>query len=470
MSAEPPAALASPLKRSMGAVGALMITLSGITPAASVFVVGSDVIRQAGTGAFACFAAAAVISLLVAFVYAELASAFPLTGAEYSILGRVLGPSFGFMALGLNIVGGALAQALVARGLALYLAVVIPGAPSVPIALAATIGATAIAALHIRTNAWITGIFLATELAALGVMTALGLAHPHHGLAQIALHPTMLSGGGLTATPLTVIGLATAAAIFAYNGYGNAISFGEEMHEARAAIAKVVIGSLLIAILAEFTPVIAVLVGAKDLAATFAAPAPLSAFMAAAAGSVVAKAVSLGVAFAILNAMIAGALINARQLYASGRDGVWPMAWSRAIGRTHGRFHSPWAATVVTGAMSAAACFLDLNTLVMLTANGVVAIYAGVCVAALVGRFRGSTAHGQYRMPLFPAPAVLALAALAGVMWADLRDASVGLPSLAANVVVMAAFAGYHALVLRRRGGWVLRGPDGDLALGPGPR
>ncbi len=77
----------------MDSPGALLITLSAITPAASVFIVGSDVIARAGSGAFVCFAAAAAISLLVAFVYGELASAFPLTGAEYSILGAVLGPS-----------------------------------------------------------------------------------------------------------------------------------------------------------------------------------------------------------------------------------------------------------------------------------------------------------------------------------------------------------------------------------------
>jgi amino acid transporter len=448
----------------MYGVGALMITLSGITPAASVFVVGSDVIRQAGTGAFICFAAAAVVSLLVAFVYAELASAFPLTGAEYSILGRVLGPAWGFTALGLNLVGGALAQALVGRGLALYLAVVIPGSPSIPIALAAVAISTLVAALNVRVNALITGVFLAIELLALGVITGLGVLHPHHGLAQIALHPAMLSGAGLKATPLTVIGLATAGAIFAYNGYGNAISFGEELHDARRSIARVVVWSLVVAVIAEFIPVIAVLIGANDLRAIFAAPAPLPAFITAAGGPLIAKAVSLAVAFAILNAMIAGALINARQFYASGRDGVWPMAWNRAIVRTHARFHSPWVATLITGVLSAAACFLDLNTLVMLTANGIVTIYAGVCVAALVGRRTGATAQGLYRMPFFPATPILALAALAGVVWADLQDADVGLPSLAANVAVMGAFAAYHHFVLRRRGGWVLRGPDGDLA------
>src|SRR5580704_13784940 len=111
-------------RRSMHRLGNLLITVSAITPAASVFIMGSDVIKQAGTGAVICFAAAAVLGLLTAFVYAELSSAFPLTGGEYSMIGHTLGPSFGFMALGLNVFGGALGQAVTALGLAEYLGVV----------------------------------------------------------------------------------------------------------------------------------------------------------------------------------------------------------------------------------------------------------------------------------------------------------------------------------------------------------
>jgi amino acid transporter len=112
---------APPFRRSIHRLGALLITLSGITPAASVFIMGSDVIRQAGTGAVVCFAAAAALSLTTAYVYAELSSAFPLTGGEYSMIGHTLGPAFGFMALGLNLFGGALGQAVTALGLAEYL-------------------------------------------------------------------------------------------------------------------------------------------------------------------------------------------------------------------------------------------------------------------------------------------------------------------------------------------------------------
>jgi amino acid transporter len=72
----------APLKRSIHRLGALLITVSGITPAASVFVMGQDVVHEAGTGALWSFLAAGLLGLATAYVYAELSSAFPLTGGN----------------------------------------------------------------------------------------------------------------------------------------------------------------------------------------------------------------------------------------------------------------------------------------------------------------------------------------------------------------------------------------------------
>jgi amino acid transporter len=439
----------------------LLITVSGVTPAASIFVMGQDVIRQAGTGALLCFLAAALVGLATAYVYAELSSAFPLTGGEYSIIGRTMGPAWGFMVLGLNLVGGGLGQAVTALGLAEYLEVVIPGVPALPTALAATAAVTLFSALHIRTNAWVTGAFLAVELAALGLLSWLGVLHAHRNLAGALLHPLALGADGtLSPAPLAVIGTATAGAVYAFNGYGGAIFFGEEMFEARTRIAWVVFWALAIAVVAELGPLSAVMTGAGDLRAFLAASAPIPAFILATGGEWLNKAISVGVAFAIVNAMIAVALINARQLYASARDGVWPQAWNRVIGQVHPKLQSPWIAALIMGAATAASCLLDFRALVMLTANGLVIVYAGVCVAALAGRANGSTAEAGYRMPWFPLAPAGALAALAAVAWADLADPEVGRPSLLANIAVMALFAAYYFVYLRKRGGWALRGAD----------
>ena len=74
----------------MRIVGTLLLTLSSVTPASSVFVIVPGVIQEAGTGALLSMIVAALLSFPIAFVYAELASAFPIAGGEYCMLGRTL--------------------------------------------------------------------------------------------------------------------------------------------------------------------------------------------------------------------------------------------------------------------------------------------------------------------------------------------------------------------------------------------
>jgi amino acid transporter len=286
--------------------------------------------------------------------------------------------------------------------------------------------------------------------------------HAHNPLAQLTLHPVAATpGGGLAPVGLAAMGLGMAGAVYAYNGYGGAVYFGEEMYEARTRMAWVIFASLAVGAVAEFAPIVAVLAGAPDLKGVLTADAPFSAFLTATGGQWVDEAVSLGVAFAIVNAMIAIGLINARQLFCSGRDGVWPAALNRWTAAVHPRFRSPWIATLAMGAATIACCFIPLKLLVILSGTNVVLLYAGVSVAVIAGRINGTTAVGHYRMPLYPLWPAAALVGLAGVVFADLLDPDSGRPSLIANAAVMAVSAAYYVLYLKRRGGWALRGADG---------
>ena len=469
MNITPDLAAPSPaLKRTMHGFGALMITLSCLSPTIGVFVVGSDVIRQAGTATFVCFVAAALLGVAMACVYAELVSAFPETGGEYTLLGRTLGPTAGFAALGWNLTGFTIAQALSGQGVVTFLAVLAPGLPAIPTAIALIVTVTAIAILNIQLNALITGAFLALEILSLAVLCALGFAHPHRSLAAAVLHPLALNGAGaLIPASVAVMGTAAAGAIYAFNGYGAVVFLGEEMHDAPRRVAAVIFGALGLAALFQLAPVLAVLIGAPDLKALMSAPAPLPAFIRAAGGPWLGAAMSLAVALAIFNAMIAVSLMAGRQLYSTGRDRVWSGALNKAFTVLHPRFHSPWIATLVMGGVGIAWCFVPLAILVTVIASGTVALYAGMCLAALAGRRAGSTAHGHWRMPLFPLAPIVALAALAGVLWTSLTDERVGRPGLVATAAVIAVSVLLYRLVLRPRGTWADRGPAGaDPAAG----
>jgi amino acid transporter len=449
------------LKRSMKLLGALLITLSAITPASSIFIIAPGVVQQAGTGAFLSFVAGAVVSLLTAFVYAELSSAYPLAGGEYTIVGRILGPLPGFIVLGLNIISLILITAVIALGLGNYIGFLFPGVSPVTIGIAGVIVTTLFGILNIRTNAMITGLFLIIETAVLIVLSWLGFAHVERPFTDLLMHPLHLStAGALEPTPVGLIGLATTVAIFAYNGYGNAVYLGEEIHDAPKRIGPAILWSLAIGVVAETVPITAVLMGAPDLQSLLGSSTMLGDFIKIVGGEKLNTVISLGIALAIINANIAFIVMVARQLFSTGRDHVWTPAINNAFMRIHKRYHSPWIATLVCGALAAAACFIDLNLLLVITGTSIVVIYGALCVAAIVGRRNGTTSHGHYRMPGYPLVPVIALLMLVYVVYASYLDPEIGRPSLWATLAMILISAGYYLLVLRRRsGGWVLKGP-----------
>jgi amino acid transporter len=443
----------------MHGLGALMITLSCLSPTFGVFVVGSDVIHQAGTGVFLCFVAAALLGVAMAAVYAELVSAFPETGAEYTLVGRTCGATPGFATLGLILLGGTLGQALSALAIAGYLDVIAPGLQPVPTAVVLMAVVSVIGVLNIRLNALITGAFLSLEVVSLVVLAILGFSHPHRSLAEAAFHPMALSPLGLTPTPIAVLGTTAASAIFAFNGYGSVVSLGEELHDAPRRVAGVIFGALGLAALLQLAPVLAVLVGAPDLTALIGSKTPLPLFIVTVGGPWLGKLMSLGVALAIFNTMIAVSLVTGRLMFSTGRDGVWPGAVNRAMTALHPRFGSPWIGVLFTGALSILCCFVSESLLLTVISGGLVAIYAVLCVAVIAGRRGGATAHAGYRMPLYPLAPAVALIALAGVVWTSLGDEKVGRPGLLITLAVVILSGLLYYVVLRPKGAWAHRGP-----------
>ncbi|HEY5048826.1 MAG TPA: APC family permease [Rhizomicrobium sp.] len=447
------------LKRSMRVVGALLLTLSSVTPASSVFVIVPGVIAQAGTGAFISMAAAALLAVPIAFVYAELSSAFPIAGGEYSLVGRGIGPASGFAILGLTAFGNMLAPAVLSLGATPYLAVVLPGLNPIIIAIVIIVSTTIAGILHIRTNAWVTGIFLFLELLALAALAALGFLHIARPVTDLALHPVVLSGHALQASPLAMIGVATSVAIFAYNGYGAAVYFAEEMHEAPKLVARTILWALVITIATEFIPVTAVLLGAPNLKALLGSNNPFGDFVLTYGGRWFNIAVSLSIALAIVNAVLATVLQNGRFFFSTGRDKCWHASINDRFTRTHSRFHSPWVGTLVAGGLAILACSLGLQLLLVLTGAGISITYVALSVAALCGRWRNRSNHAAYRMPLFPLMPILALLVLAYILYLSWLDPDQGRWSLIATFAAMGLSLTYYFLFLRRRGVWVLRDP-----------
>ena len=179
------------LQRVLGPIGVTMLTLSVLSPGASVLVAGADILHQAGTGAALAFLLGGALTLIFTFAQAELGSSFPLAGGDYATIGNTLGPRAGFVQFGVNVLQTPVFIAVSATGVGLYLHVLAPALPVTGTAIVVLALAAAIAVLNIRTGAALTGTFLAVELATLVLIATLGLVHPVQPLAAIVAQPTV---------------------------------------------------------------------------------------------------------------------------------------------------------------------------------------------------------------------------------------------------------------------------------------
>ncbi|MEP7065281.1 MAG: APC family permease [Gemmatimonadota bacterium] len=445
------------LKRVLGPVGVSLLTLSVLTPGASVLVTGVDVVHHAGTGAALAFLLGGLLTLVFTTSQAELGAAFPLAGGDYAIVGNALGPRAGFVLFGLVLFATPVFLALSAVGVSLYVRTLWSGMSAPGIAIGAIALSSGIAILNIRTGAKLTGTFLFIELGALALLTVLGLAHPVQPLAAMVTSPLALVSGALATPTIAAMVLAIVAASYATAGAGQAIYFSEEMHDPRS-VGRLVMLIALLTLCLEFLPVLGVVIGAGNLPGVLAAESPFTAFIAERGSSLIATLVTLGIIAALFNAIVSGLTCYARFLYSTGRDRIWAGGINHALTRLHPRFGSPWIATLVLAVFAAGCCILPLNSIVPLVSFATLANWVFLSVACIVGRRSGATGKvGGYRSPLFPLPQVLTLLAVAGLTVLVWNDRINGRPGVITVIVVIALSMLYHRFILERRaGGWSL--------------
>jgi amino acid transporter len=242
----------SKLRRNIALIGAILLTLSAITPASSMFIIIPGVIKQAGTGVIFSLAIAALIGLIMCFVYGELASAFPSAGGEYVMVAKTLGLFPSYITLILNASVMTLISSVLAVGASDYFVALLPEAPPTMVAIVIIMLATVFGILSIRLNAWVTGVFLTIELILIfyiGIISAVNIQQP----LSILLSPNISLNGTIQETSLSSILIATATAVFAFNGYEQAVYLTEEIQKVRRNIANVIILSLLITLCLEFS-------------------------------------------------------------------------------------------------------------------------------------------------------------------------------------------------------------------------
>ena len=216
----------------------------------------------------------------------------------------------------------------------------------------------------------------------------LGLVHVERPLTDL-LDPQALdvATGGLAPLGIAGLVLAVTQGIFSYNGYGGAVYFAEETKNAKRAIARAVLWSAIITVVAELVPLTAVLLGADSLEELFGAALPVESFLAERAGDTV---------------TVVGAHRHRpgdHQRHHRDRPAVGPAALRGGPRRGHARSASPRrspgsrtstrmpvVATIVMGVLALAACFIPFDVLLNATGSTLAFSYGFIALAALVVR------------------------------------------------------------------------------------
>lgn len=450
------------LARVLSPAEVLLLTLSALSPVVSVFIGGNGILHLAGTGAAIAFILGGVFNSLFATLYAEIAAAFPGAGGVYPALTRLLGPRWTYAYVILTVPSSFFTVSFSGLGLAAYLHTLAPATPVFGLTVAGIAIAGMIAALGIRSNAMITGVFLGVELVALAVLVVTALMHQTNPVGTVLFHPVRAAGGSLAATSGAELALAAVAGVWVSGGASWALFFAEEMRDAQRRIGRVVAWVGTIASLTIAVPLVLVVLAIDDLPAVLASPTPIAAFLDRSAGPLVGTIVTCGVALAIFNALIAAIMGQARFLFAVGRDGVLPGPLNRLLASLHPRFRSPIGATLTLVIVACAIALLG-ERWVLIIISGNVSDYILIALAVWIGRRTGLTGR-FFAAPFNPLIPLVGLAFGAAAVVADWVDTDAGRPSVVLLSGVFAAAAAFYGWRRRQVGhDIVLSGSDGEL-------
>ena len=351
----------SHLVRGLGLWSATAIVI-GDTIGTGVFLVSSDMARAVGSAALVMVAwvLGGVIVLLGAFCYAELGAAFPKAGGPYVYLGRGLGPLWGFLFGWMSsFLDRPVAMAALAAGFIRFMSFFFPAVTTPlfsgqiahreftftlaqPLAALVVILVTAVNYFSVKMSGAIQVLLTSLKVGAIVIIAFGGILFGHKAAVAVASHGTPLGVGTIGALLTALV-----PAMWAYNGFNDLGSLGEEITHPEKNIPRAILlglftvgGLYLLANVVYFH----VLPFSAVAASQHVASDVVQAF----AGSRGAAWLTLAMAVSAFGALHVVVLTGARIPYAMARDGVF----FQFTGRVHPAFRTPSGALLFLGAVA----------------------------------------------------------------------------------------------------------------------
>jgi len=440
----PPRAVGFP-----GALSANVLNMIGVGP---FITIPLALTAMGGPQAMLGWLLGAVLCVCDGLVWAELGSAMPRSGGPYHYLLQAFGPRslgrlFSFIFLWQTLLIGPLSIASGAVGFAEYTTYLAPHLQHWQ--LAATAGAVCLlnTALLYRDVRIIQKISVLMTVIVIGAMLWIIVSGVMHFDARLAFDfpsnafaPTGSFWAGL--------GSATLIAVYDYGGYNNVCLIGGEVRCANRTIPRAVLWSIAIVAILYFGLNLSIL-GSLPWRTAEHSSAVVADFMRAIHGPWGGVLVTLLILVASWGSVLAMLLGYSRVPYAAAADG----RFFRAFARLHPRGHFPTLGLLYMGVLSAVACLFSLADLIaVLIVVQTMFQFAAQCIATILLRRAGTVAEQPFRMPLFPLPA---LVALAGWIYITVTSKPA---HIAIGVLMFAAGTAVYLVQARRTSQWPFQG------------
>lgn len=402
---------------------------TGAMISSGIFILPGVAFEKMGPAMILGYLLAGIFACLGSLATIELATAMPLAGGIYYYTERSLGPLAGTISGLLNWSAIALKSSFAIFGMA-ELLYQLWGVPRIPSGIAMTVFFLLVNLIGTNAAAWAQDIMVFILLAAMGAFIVCGVP----AVDPARFTPFFLDGKAN-------FGEVIALAAFVFVAFGGLLDVASVSEEVKNPVRNIPAGMLrgIITVTLIYVCGLIVTVGVvpgNELAGSLT---PLSD---AAGRTSLGKAgfwiITLGAMMAFVTTANAGIMAAARFPFALSRDKLIPAFFSRVYGRKQ----LPLPSLILTGAVMAAALFLDLERLVTVASTVIMLSFILTNISVIILRESGiQNYRPTFRMPLYPVlPLISIIAFLILIIQMGIGAVQIALGIIVAAVVLYFLF------------------------------
>lgn len=410
----------------------------GTIVSTSIFTLPGVVAAQhAGPAVALSFLAAAIVAGLVAFAYAEMASAMPFAGSAYSWINVIFGEFFGWVAGWALLAEYFIAVAFVASGLSANLqGLLSPLGFTLPKSLSAAFGtnggvidlfAVLVVALvafllsrGVSEAARVENILVVLKVLAILTFVFVGLSAIKAANYSPFIPAYRQNADGSAFGGWQGIYAGVSSIFLSYIGFDSIAANSAEAKDPQKTMPRGILGSLVIAVIL-FVSVSLVLVGMFKYSAYANNAEPVGWALRESGHGMIATVVQSVAVVGMFTALIGMMLAGSRLLYSFGRDGMLPK-WLGKLNQNNLPNHALLVLSIVGVLLGAIFPFSFLAQLV--SAGTLIAfMFVSIGIYALRPREGKDLPLPSFKMPLYPVMPTLAFIGAFLVFWGLDKDA-----------------------------------------------